>query len=136
MFAVWLYINTRSHSPRKNYQPLFTDYLIITSFEKNSNVKSVVNSIPSRFLKFGSRCWKLHLHTGFNVYTEYRESSGGSQFVTKSFSMCWSWSNAISVSDTKLTLRTIDLLFFIPWVYYSLTAIHSPHKYLLETLIS
>ena len=88
MFAVWLYINTRSHSPRKNYQPLFTDYLIITSFEKNSNVKSVANSIPSRFLKFGSRCWKLHLHTGFNVYTEYRESSGGSQFVTKSFSMC------------------------------------------------
>ena len=26
-------------------------------------------------------------------------------------------------------LRIIDLLFFIQWVYYSLTAIHSPHKF-------
>ena len=33
-------------------------------------------------------------------------------------------------------LRTIDLLFFIQWVYYSLTAIHSPQKYLRGTLIS
>ena len=33
-------------------------------------------------------------------------------------------------------MRTIDLLFFIQWVYCSLTAIHSPYKYLLGTLIS
>ena len=33
-------------------------------------------------------------------------------------------------------IRTIDLLFFIQWVYYSLTAILLPHKYLLGTLIS
>ena len=33
-------------------------------------------------------------------------------------------------------MRTIDLLFFIQWVYYSLTAIHTPYKYLLGTLIS
>ena len=32
-------------------------------------------------------------------------------------------------------MRTINLLFFIQWVYYSLTAIHLPHKYLLGTLI-
>ena len=33
-------------------------------------------------------------------------------------------------------MRTIDSLFLIQWIYYSLTAIHSPHKYLLGTLIS
>ena len=31
-------------------------------------------------------------------------------------------------------MRTIDL-FFIQWVYYSLTAIHTPYKYLLGTII-
>ena len=36
----------------------------------------------------------------------------------------------------SIFLRTIDLLLFIQWAYYSLTAIHSPHKYLLGTLIS
>ena len=33
-------------------------------------------------------------------------------------------------------MRTIDLLFFIEWVYYSDCHIHSPYKYLLGTLIS
>ena len=39
----------------------------------NGNVKSVVKSIPSRFSKFGSRCWKVHLHTGLHLYRVYRE---------------------------------------------------------------
>ena len=33
-------------------------------------------------------------------------------------------------------MRTIDLLFFIEWVYYSDCHIHSPYKYLLGTLTS
>ena len=33
-------------------------------------------------------------------------------------------------------LGTKDLLFFKQWVYYSQTAINSPHKYLQGTLIS
>ena len=35
-----------------------------------------------------------------------------------------------------IDLRTIDLLFFKQWVYYSLTTIHSPYKYLQGTLSS
>ena len=30
--------------------------------------KSLVNSIPSRFLKFASRYWKEHQHTSLNVF--------------------------------------------------------------------
>ena len=35
----------------------------------------------------------------------------------------------------SIFLRAKDLLFFKQWVYYSLTAINSPHKYLQGTLI-
>ena len=45
----------------KKSQSLFTDYLIITLFEKNGTV---------RFLRFGSRCWKVHQYTGLNIYMQ------------------------------------------------------------------
>ena len=43
---------------------LFTD-------DRNCKVKSLVNPIPSRFLKFALRCWKEHLHTGLNVFRRF-----------------------------------------------------------------
>ena len=49
--------------PRKN-KSLFTD-------ERSCKVKSLVDSIPSRFLKFTSRCWKEQLHTGLNVFRRF-----------------------------------------------------------------
>ena len=48
---------------QQQHKSLFTD-------EKNGKVKSVVNSIPSKVLKFASRCWKIFLHTGLNVSQE------------------------------------------------------------------
>ena len=69
-----------------NVKKSINHYLLISwLFENNGNVKSVVNSNSSRFLKFAGRCCKVHVHTGLDVYTD---SSGGSQFVAKSFSMC------------------------------------------------
>ena len=49
--------------PRKN-KSLLTD-------ERSCKVKSFVDSIPSRFLKFTSRCWKEQLHTGLNVFRRF-----------------------------------------------------------------
>ena len=39
-------------------------------------------------------------------------------------------------SRNFLLLQATDLFFFIQWVYYSLNAIHTPHKHMLGTLIS
>ena len=66
----------------KKYQSLFTDYLIITLFEKNGNVKSVFNSIPSNFFWFGRVCVKVLESTPahwfkciYRVYREFRRLS-------------------------------------------------------------
>ena len=50
-------------NPRKN-KSLFTD-------ERSCKVKSLADSIPSRFLKFTSRCSKEQLHTGLNVFRRF-----------------------------------------------------------------
>ena len=34
-------------------------------------VKSLVDSIPSRFLKFTSKCWKEQLHSRLNVFRRF-----------------------------------------------------------------
>ena len=72
---------------------------MLFTHERNGKVKSVVNSIPSRFLKFVLRCWKIHLHTGSNVYTE---SSRGSWFVIKRFLGVLKLSNTRSILGTNL----------------------------------
>ena len=38
---------------------------------RNCKTKSLVNSIPSRFLKFASRCWIEHQHTGLNIFRRF-----------------------------------------------------------------
>ena len=54
--------------------PLFTD-------ERNNQITPVVNFIPSKFGSLPQRVLKVVLHTGLNVY---KESSGGTRFVTHS----------------------------------------------------
>ena len=53
----------KEKNPKKN-KSLFTD-------ERSCKVKSLVDSIPSRFLKFTSRCSKEQLHTGLNVFGRF-----------------------------------------------------------------
>ena len=43
---------------------LFTD-------ERTCKVKSLIDSIPGRFLKFTPKCWKEQLHTGVNVFRRF-----------------------------------------------------------------
>ena len=60
--------------------PLFTDW-------RNSKIASVNNFIPSKFGSFCQGVLKVVLHTGLNAY---RESSGGSRFVTHSLLVWYS----------------------------------------------
>ena len=55
--------NYSEKTPRKN-KSSFTD-------EISCKVKSLVDYIPCRFLKFPSRCWKEQLHTGLNVFRRF-----------------------------------------------------------------
>ena len=75
-YALDFTANTCNNNNKK-HKSLFTN-------EKNAKVKSFVNSIPSRFLKFASRCLKIYLQTGLNVYTK----SWGFRFVTRQQHEC------------------------------------------------
>ena len=68
--------------------------------ERNSQVISVVNFIPSKFESFPQAFWKVVLHTRLNVY---RESSGDSWFVTNNLLVYYKWSETRSISYTKST---------------------------------
>ena len=57
--------------------------------ERNSQVISVVNFIPSKSESFPKGFSKVVLHTRLNVY---RESSGNSRFVTKNLLVHYKWS--------------------------------------------
>ena len=57
----------------------------------------------------------------------------------------WYWSQSFPEREESSStfpllqpnfMRIVDLLFFIQWIYYFLTAIHSSYKYLLGILIS
>ena len=63
--------------------------------ERNSQVISVVNFIPSKFESFPQAFWKVVLHTRLNVY---RESSGDSWFVTNNLLVYYKWSETRSNS--------------------------------------
>ena len=66
--------------------------------ERNSQVISVVNFIPSKFGSFPQVFWKVVLHTRLNGY---RESSGDSWFVTNNLLVYDTWSEARSISCTS-----------------------------------
>ena len=66
--------------------------------ERNSQVISVVNFIPSKFGSFSQAFWKVVLHTRLNVY---RERSGDSWFVTGNLLVYYKWSVTRSISCTN-----------------------------------
>ena len=51
-------------TPITKKKSLFTD-------ERSRKVKSLVDSVPNRFLKFALRCWKEQLHTSLNVLKRF-----------------------------------------------------------------
>ena len=55
---------TQKTPKKQTNKSLFTD-------ERNFKVKSLVKSIPIRFLKFVSRCYKEDLHTALNVFRRF-----------------------------------------------------------------
>ena len=57
-------LNLTANTCNQKNKSLFTD-------ERNCKAKSLVNAIPSRFLKFAVRCWKEHQHTGLNVFRRF-----------------------------------------------------------------
>ena len=61
-------------------------------------------------MKFTSRCLKVYLQTSLNVYIV---SWDGFWFLTKRFSVCKSWSYAISISGTNLIF---SLTFINVWL--------------------
>ena len=66
--------------------------------ERNSQVTSVVNFIPSKFGSFPEGVLKLVLHTCLNVY---RESSGDCWSVTNNLMVYSKWSETRSISCTN-----------------------------------
>ena len=64
-YTLNLTANTYNEKKNRKNKSLFTD-------ERSCKVKSLVVSIPSRFLKFTSRYWKEQLHTGLNVFRRFR----------------------------------------------------------------
>ena len=78
-------------------KPLFTD-------ERNSKITSVVNFIPSKFGSLPQGVFKVVLHTGLNVY---RESSGGSWFVTQSLGVIQSQTRSPSCTNLIFPLHIV-----------------------------
>ena len=72
--------------------PLFTH-------KRNSKITLVVNFIPSKLRSLPQGVLKVVLHTGLNVY---RESPGGSRFVTHSLLVLYKWPQTRSTSCTNL----------------------------------
>ena len=71
----------------------------LSTAERSSQVTSVVNFIPSKIWSLPQGVSKVVLHTGLNAY---RETSGGSWFVTSSLLLCYDWSKTRSTSCTNL----------------------------------
>ena len=69
--------------------------------ETNSKVTSIFNFIPSKFWSLPQEVSKVGLHTGLNAY---RETSGGSWFVTSSLLVCHKWSKTRFSLYTSLVL--------------------------------
>ena len=67
--------------------------------ETKSKVTSVVTFILSKFWSLPQEVLKAVLRTGLNVY---RETSGGSRFVTNSLLVCYKWSKTRCSSYTNL----------------------------------
>ena len=63
-YTLNLTANTYNEKKNRKNKSLFTD-------ERSCKVKSLVVSIPSRFLKFTSRYWKEQLGTGLNVFRRF-----------------------------------------------------------------
>ena len=59
-----LNLTTNTYNEKTKNKSLFTD-------ERSCKVISLVDSIPSRFLKFTSKCWKGQLHTGLNIFRRF-----------------------------------------------------------------
>ena len=73
-------------------------YISVFTAERNNQLTSVVNFIPSKFWSFPKGISKLVLHTRLNVY---RESSGGSWFVTNNLLLYYKWSETWPNSCTN-----------------------------------
>ena len=83
------------HSPKRDNKQ---SNISVFTAERNSQVISVANFIPSKSKSFPKVFWKVVLHTRLNVY---RESTGDSWFVTNNLLVYYMWSETRSISCTN-----------------------------------
>ena len=68
--SIRLLLHTQSHSQHLQQKETLKKNRCLL-MKETVKLNLLVNSIPSRFLKYSSKCWKEHLHTSLNIFRRF-----------------------------------------------------------------